>query len=123
MLGEELSQEAKNLLVRLSNQEKIIKYAKLHFRRDSGLKFCFSDYKSLTELFKAIYDRNLAMGKAKRKQDEFEAHLAALERYKPRNPDYVTIREKLLINAKRIYDVREMIINAFNDKIFPLNPE
>ena len=43
MVGEELSQEAKNLLVRLSNQEKLIKYAKIDFKRDSGLKFYFSD--------------------------------------------------------------------------------
>ena len=33
ILGEELSQEAKNLLVRLSNQEKIIKYAKFDSKR------------------------------------------------------------------------------------------
>ena len=37
MLGEKIFQEAKNMLARLSNQEKIIKYAKLDFRRDSGL--------------------------------------------------------------------------------------
>ena len=39
MLDEKLSQKVKNVLVRLSNQEKVIKYKKLVFRRDGGLKF------------------------------------------------------------------------------------
>ena len=75
MVGEELSQEAKNLLVRLSNQEKLIKYAKIDFKRDSGLKFYFSDKKSLKELFKAIYYRNLSIDKAERKQDNLRLNL------------------------------------------------
>ena len=45
------------------------------------------------------------------------------ERYRPRNSDYITESKKLSNNAKKIYDGREMIINAFKDKIFPLNPE
>ena len=39
MLDEKLSQKVKNVLVRLSNQEKVIKYKKPVFRRDGGLKF------------------------------------------------------------------------------------
>ena len=37
MHDEELSQEATNVLVRLINQEKIINYKKLDFRRDNNL--------------------------------------------------------------------------------------
>ena len=118
MLDEELSQEAKNVLFRLSNQEKIIVYKKLDLRRDNNLEFCFSDYRSLKELFKTIYYRNLSIEKTERIQDEYEAQLAALERYRPRKSDYKTKRENLLNNFKNFYDGREMIINAFKDKIF-----
>ena len=104
MLGEELSQEAKNVLIRLSNQEKIIKYAKLDFRRDSDLEFYFSDYRSLKKLFKAIYYRNLSIDKAERKQDDFVSVFNTLEKYRPRNSDYVTARKIFWINAKKIYD-------------------
>ena len=104
MLGEELSQEAKNVLIRLSNQEKIIKYAKLDFRRDSDLEFYFSDYRSLKKLFKAIYYRNLSIDKAERKQDDFVSVFNTLEKYRPRNSDYVTARKNFWINAKKIYD-------------------
>ena len=56
-------------------------------------------------------------------QDEYKAQLAVLERYKPRNSDYVKEKKDHLSNAEKFYDRREMIINAFQDKIFPLSPE
>ena len=123
MLDEELSQKAKNVLVRLSNQGKIIEYTKPEFSRHSGLEFYFSDYKSLKKLFKAIFYRNLTTDKAEKMQNEYEAQLAALEKYRPRNADYVEKRINLLSNAKNSYNGREMIINAFKNKIFPLSPE
>ena len=83
------SQETKNVLVKVSNQEKIINYKKLDFRRDSKLKFYFSDYRSLKELFKAIYYRNLSIDKAERIQDEYEPQPSVLKRYRPKNPDYI----------------------------------
>ena len=94
ILDEELSQEAKNMLVRFSNQEKIIEYKKF-------------DYRSLKELFKAIYSRILPLDEAKRIQDKYEGQLAALERYRPRNSDYKTKREQFLNNARRREKMRE----------------
>ena len=100
MLDEELSQEAQNVLIKLNNQEKIIDYKKLDFRRDKDLKFEFSDYRSLEELIKAIYYRNISIDRAERTQDD--ALLNALEKYKPRNPGYIEKRKNLLSNAKKI---------------------
>ena len=102
MLDEELSQEAQNVLIKLNNQEKIIDYKKLDFRRDKDLKFEFSDYRSLEELIKAIYYRNISIDRAERTQDEYDALLNALEKYKPRNPGYIEKRKNLLSNAKKI---------------------
>ena len=75
MLDEDLSQEAKNVIVRLSNQEKVLDYKKLDFRRDNNLKFNFSDYRSLKELFKAIYYRNLSIDKVERIQEKYDAQI------------------------------------------------
>ena len=111
------------MLAKLINQEEIIKYIQLYFKRDQDFKFPFNEYRSLIELFKAIYYRSLSIKDAESKQDEFMSIFNALEKYRPRNLDYVTARKNLLINAKKIYDGREMIINVFKDKIFPLNPE
>ena len=87
ILDEKLSQEAKNLLTKLNSQE--VKYAKLDFKGDKELQFEFGDYRSLKELFKAIYYRNPSIDKAERIQDKYEAIVTVLEKHKPRNPDYV----------------------------------
>ena len=77
----------------------------------------------MKELFKAIYYRNLSIEDAERKQDEFMTIYNALENYGARKPEYVTAKNNLLINAKNFYDGREMIINAFKNKMFPLSPD
>ena len=103
VLAEELSQEAKNLPTKLSNQEKVIYYKKLNFKGDRNLNFDFREYKSLKELFKGVYYRNISIGKGERMQDEYEAQLAVLERYKPKHSDYLKEKKDLLINVKSFY--------------------
>ena len=43
------------MLKKLNNQEKLINYKKLNFRGGSNADYDFSEYRSLKELFKAIY--------------------------------------------------------------------
>ena len=118
MIYEKLSPEAKNMLAKISNQEKLINYKKLDFRRDNSLEFYFSDYRSLKKLFKAIYYRKISIDDAEGIQEEYKAILSALEGYNPRKPEYIITKNNLLINAKNLYDGREEIINVFKNKIF-----
>ena len=118
-IKKELSQEAK----KLSNQEKLINYRKLSFRGGNNVDYDFSEYRSLKELFKAIYYRNVTIEEAGKIQGEFDAIIGALKNYKPKRPKYKENKEKLLINAQsNFYDGREMIINAFKNKVFPKVP-
>ena len=55
-------------------------------------------------------------------QDEFDATYNALKRYAPKKEKYISDRESLLINAKTFYEGRQMIIDAFKNKIFPMVP-
>ena len=55
-------------------------------------------------------------------QEEFDAVFGALEIYKPKKEKYVSGRKSLLINAKFFYEGRQMIIDAFKNKIFPKAP-
>ena len=119
---EKLSQEAKNLLEKLNNQEKLINYKKLNFKRGNNLDHDFSDYSSLKELFRPIYFRKLTIEEAERIQDEFNNILGVLEDYPAKAPKYKEHKKNLLINAKSFYDEREMIANAFKNGIFPLVP-
>ena len=80
---QELSKEAKNMLEKLNNQVKLINYMKLNF--DNNADYDFSEYKSLKELFKGIYYRNITIEKAERIQEEFSVVTDALRKYKPKN--------------------------------------
>ena len=123
IVDEKLSSEAKDILAKLTNQEKLIKYKRLYFKPNNVNEFDFREYDSLKELFKVIYYRNLSIEDAERKQDGFMAIYNAFENYAARKPQYVTAENSLLFNAKNFYDGREMIINAFKNKIFPLIPD
>ena len=81
-IKEELPQEAKNILEKLNNQEKLINYRKLNFTGGNKADYDFSEYRSLKELFKAIYYRNITIEKAERIQEEFNAIIDILKNYK-----------------------------------------
>ena len=66
---EKVSQEAKNLLEKLNNQEKLINCKKINFKGGNNRDYDFSDYSSLRELFKAIYFKQLSIEGAQRIQD------------------------------------------------------
>ena len=80
IIGEKLSLEAKNILARLGYQERLIEYKWLYFKAYDSVEFDFRDFKSLKELFKAIYYRNLSIENVEREQDEFKGTLTALKR-------------------------------------------
>ena len=64
IFDEELFQEAKNMLIKLNAQEKIIDYKRLSFMRDKNLEFDFQDNKSLKECFKDINYKEFSINDA-----------------------------------------------------------
>ena len=81
---EKLSQEAKNMLEKLNNQEKLINYKKLYFKRGNKVDYDFTNFSSLKELFRAIYYGEILIPGAKREQDNFDDIIKILKAYKPR---------------------------------------
>ena len=119
---QELSQEAKNMLEKLNNKEKLINYKKLGFREGNNKDYDFTNFSSLRYLFRAIYYGQILIPTAEREQDEFDDMLEILKNYKPRkNSKYYKLKDDLLINAQNFYDGKEMIIEAFKNKMFPLS--
>ena len=49
----------------------------------------------------------------------FNAIIEILKNYKPRRFDYKRKKDVLVVNAQNFYDEREMIIEAFKNKLFP----
>ena len=49
-----------------------VDYKKLKCTGGNNVTYDFSDYKTLKELFRDIYDRNMSINEVERKQDEFD---------------------------------------------------
>ena len=107
VFNDDLSQEAKDILYTLTNQEKSIDYKRLGFKRDKYLEFAFRDFKFLKEWLRDIYFREFTMKEAERKQDEFDSIVNKSEKYKPKKPKYKNERLMLLENIKKSYGGRE----------------
>ena len=118
VFGDELSQEAKNILYTISNQQKNIDYKRLSFERNKNLEFDFSGYNSLKELFKDIYYKKLSIEKAEGIQEECNVVLGTLKKYIPKDSEYKKEKINILDNAKRFYDGREILLIHLKIKHF-----
>ena len=76
--------------------------------------FEFRMFMALKPFFQIIY-----FGDIEREQDVFDTILERLKKYKPRTEDNINDKNNVLKNANNFYDGREMIINAFKNKLFP----
>ena len=98
IFDEELSQKQKICSSNLMLKKKV----QHSFKRDRNLEFDFRDYKSLKEFFKDIYYKKFSIKEAESIQEEFNAVLTALEKYKPRDSEYKNKKLKLLETLKKI---------------------
>ena len=97
---EGLSQEAKNMLEELNNQEKLINYKKLGFKVGNKKDYDFTNFSSLRELFRAIYYGEILIPVVEREQDNFDDMIEILKAYKPKKDSkYYALKQDLANNA------------------------
>ena len=94
-------------------------YKRLSFKRDKNLIFDFRGYRSLEELFRDIYYNKFTIEGAERLHNEFNTVRGALKKYSPKKSEYIKEKINVKGNIEKIYDGKEIIINAFKNKIFP----
>ena len=101
LVKQELSKEAKNMLEKLNNQEKIINYKKLSFKGGNNVDYYSINFSSLRELFRLIYYGEILIPVAEREQSEFNDIFELLKMYKPKKGSkYKKLKDDLLINAQ-----------------------
>ena len=83
-IRQELSQEARNMLEELNNQEKLINYMKLGFTGGNKKDYDFTNFSPLRELFRAIYYGEILIPAVETEQDNFDGMFERLKDYKPR---------------------------------------
>ena len=81
--------------------------------------FYFRMFESLKPSFFSIYYGDILIPTIERDQGVLEDIIEKLKKYKPRTEDNVIDKNNVLKNAQNIYDGREIIINAFKNKLFP----
>ena len=81
---EELPQEAKNMLKKLSNQEKLINYRKRNFKVGNTVDYDFTNFRPLRELFRVIYYGDVLIPGAEREKNEFDDVLKIFKKYNPK---------------------------------------
>ena len=67
--------------------------------------------------------KKITIDDAEMKQDKFNAELIALSGYTPKGKKYIEGRKNFLDNAKNVYEMREKIIEGFDDGVFPLKSD
>ena len=98
---EELSQDAKIMLEKLNNQEKLINYKKLSFPGSNKKDYDFTNFSSLRERFRKIYYGEILIPGAESEQDNFDDIVKTLKGYRPRKDSkYYKLKQDLLINAQ-----------------------
>ena len=80
----------------------------------------FNIFRRLADLTRSIYYGDITIKQAKSRQGEMESLITSLSRYNPKNKDKIKNKKETLNNAEKIFYARELIINAFEDGIFPL---
>ena len=102
---QELSQEAKNMIEKLNNQENLINYKKLSFRGGNNKDYDFTSFISLREFFRAIYYGELLILVVEREQDNFDDMIKILKAYRPRKDSKCYgLKQDLVINAQKRND-------------------
>ena len=99
-----MSQEAKNMIEKPNNQEKLINYKKLYFKGGNKADHDFTNFNSFRELFRAIYFGEILIPAVEREQDNFDDMIKILKDYKPK---------------KRRQEKRKMILQLMH-KIFTM---
>ena len=117
-----LSPEGLHALKKIVDKEKEIDYKYLYMKPSSKNRFDFRIFMSLKPFFQTIYFEEVLIPAIEREREQvvFDGIIEKLKKYKPRTEDNVNDKDNVLKNAQNLYKEREMIINTFKNKLFPL---
>ena len=116
-----LSEEAKKLIVNINQIDDWLDKAQLIcIKTDGKTKYNFNSFTFPLRFASKIYRRNLTLQEAKYDQQELKILINKLNNdYNPSNQIEINEKDDTLKSAKKLFGMREKIINAFKKGIFP----
>ena len=86
----------------------------------NGKVYDFNNFKRLENLTINLYHGNISIEQARSKQYEMQNLIISLKKYRPQIKNKIKFKIETLSNAEKLFNGREIIINAFENGIFPL---
>ena len=105
---------------KVSGENKNKKFLCFH---SSGTPYDFNKFRDIKQFGNDIFHGRISIKQANDEQTEMKEEIAKLENYNPTNEHRVNSKDKILNNAKKLFDIRSSTVKAFGDDIFPLSKE
>ena len=88
----------------------------------NGNIYDFNTFKRLENLIRSLYQAKILIEEAKIKQYEMEDSIISLKKYSPqkKSKNKIKATTETLNNAEKCFNGREMVVNTFENGIFPL---
>ena len=112
--------EANEILNRIKGLGNKIDYTKLFCVNTNGKIFDFNIFQKHGDFIRSLYNVDILIKQAMDKQDKMEALLRDLDAYRSQNKSKKQSRRETLESAHKIFKGREIIIDTFENSLFPL---
>ena len=111
------------MLNKIKEEENDIDPEKLVCTKSDGKIFNFNTFKSSLKFASSIYNGKITLEEAKEDQYEMFKQLKDLKKYDHKIHTKKKSRKEILTNADKLYNNRNNVINAFENKDFPFKYE
>ena len=88
-------------------------------RKTDGTKYDFNRFSLPLKFIGKIYNYEITLNEAIEKQAKLKELINKLNNYGPRNLEKIEEKNRVLESAKKLFDVRDDIIDFFEKGIFP----
>ena len=77
-------------------------------------------FKTIRSFRNDIYSRKITINEADQEQSDLVEYILNFNKTRPKNKDDKKTKKNILINVRNLYYGRELVINAFKSRLFPL---
>ena len=119
--ADEESQESKILRYEIKKRDRGYRNKKLVLVHSNRTLYDFSRFKGFCNFVHDIYDGNISTEDAKKEQDDLESETINLTDYNVRNQKKEEQKQEIERNAGKLFEIKNLIIDAFQNGVFPLS--
>ena len=113
------SVETKNELIKIKDYEKKVNRDNIVYYSSKEL-FDLKIFKTIRSFRNDIYSSKITINEADQEQSDLVEYILNFNKTRPKNKDDKKTKKNILINVRNLYYGRELVINVFKSRLFPL---